>query len=226
MSQKSPQSHNTLWGHLWRYFLSGVLLSAPILLTFYISWSLITWLDGHLKSLLPGIDWVKTGLFYNVPGVGLLMAFVFFVLVGSVATGVLGRWLVTVGETVLNRMPLVRGLYGATKQIVQAVFRRDKSSFREVVLIAYPRPGLWTIGFITNVTEGEVKTVLSSDNPNMSQPQDLVSVFIPTTPNPTSGFLIFVPRSDLRPLSMNVDDGFKLVVSMGLVLPEHNKKKE
>ena len=137
---------------------------------------------------------------------------IFFVvtLIGFLTASILGRTLVGLGEQLVDRMPVVRTIYGALKQIFETVLAQSSKSFREVVLVEYPRRGLWAVAFVTSTTEGEVAH-LSAD--------ELVNIFLPTTPNPTSGFLLFVPRSDLVVLEMTVEEGIKLVISGGIVTP-------
>lgn len=202
---------------VWKRFLSGILVTAPIALTLYITWVVITAIDEKVKAIIPAQYYLEKYLPYEVPGFGIVIAFIIFSLIGTFAAGVLGRLLVKTGESVVNRMPVVRGLYAAMKQIFHAVFERDKNSFREVVLLEYPRKGTWSLGFVTGVTKGQVQADTSGD---------MLNVFVPTTPNPTSGFLLFVPRSDLRTMDMTVEQGIKMVVSAGIITPPHNTSLE
>ena len=136
--------------------------------------------------------------------------------IGAIAAGFLGRCLIGLGERILNRMPVVRSIYGASKQILETVLSTQSDAFREVVLVEYPRKGLWVLGFVTGATKGEVKDMIS---------EQTVNVFIPTTPNPTSGFLLFCPNKDITYLDMSVEDAVKLVVSGGIVTPPYKKDK-
>ena len=138
-------------------------------------------------------------------------------LVGYLAAGLMGRTLIRAGERLLNRMPVVRTVYGALKQIFETVLAHKATAFRQVVLVEYPRRGLWCLAFVSGKTEGEVQN-LNED--------ELVNIFLPTTPNPTSGFLLFVPRRDLTPLSMTVEEGIKMVVSGGIVTPPDRRPEE
>ena len=202
----------TVLSKIWRHFLSGVLVTAPLALTVYIVWVTITTIDDKVKDLLPAKYYFEKYIPFDIPGFGIIIAFVVFTLIGMFAAGFLGRLFVKTGERFVNRMPVVRGLYSAVKQIFEAVFKRDKNSFREVVLIEYPRKGLWSLGFVTGVTKGEVQ---------QGTEEEVVNVFVPTTPNPTSGYLLFVPRSDLKLMSMTVEEGIKMVVSAGIITPNH-----
>ncbi len=205
----------TVLSKIWRHFLSGVLVTAPLALTVYIVWLTITTIDDKVKDLLPAKYYFEKYIPFDIPGFGIIIAFVVFTLIGMFAAGFLGRLFVKTGERFVNRMPVVRGLYSAVKQIFEAVFKRDKNSFREVVLIEYPRKGLWSLGFVTGVTKGEVQ---------QGTEDEVVNVFVPTTPNPTSGYLLFVPRSDLKLMSMTVEEGIKMVVSAGIITPNHLDK--
>ena len=152
----------------------------------------------------------ETYLPFSIPGIGLLLALIGLTLIGALTAGMLGRALNSLLEGILNRLPVIRSLYGAIKQIMETVLANKSSAFRECVLIEYPRRGIWTIGFITGTTRGEVQEKTA---------EDMINVFVPTTPNPTSGFLLFVPVRDVIRLRMPIEDGLKLVVSGGIVTP-------
>ena len=135
--------------------------------------------------------------------------------IGFLTAGFIGRYIIKLGERIIARLPIIRSVYGALKQIFESVLKTSSKSFREVVLIEYPRKGIWAIGFITGDTKGEVQEISKNT---------LVNVFLPTTPNPTSGFLLFVPRKDLKVLNMNVEEGIKMVISGGIVTPKFKQK--
>lgn len=197
------------------WFLTGLLVTAPVMLTIYITWLFIDIIDSNVNALIPDrvreLIEIKAPHIGALPGLGLLVGFVVITLIGAVAAGFFGRWLIRVGENILNRMPVVRSIYGASKQILETVLTTQSNAFREVVLVEYPRKGLWVVGFVTGSTEGEVGVKID---------QKTVNVFIPTTPNPTSGFLLFCPKEDLIYLDMGVEDAVKLVVSGGIVTPD------
>jgi uncharacterized membrane protein len=195
-----------------RYFLTGIVVAAPILLTGYIAWATITWIDQLITPLIPRQYLPETYLPFKVPGIGLIIVLVAFTLVGWLTAGLAGRSLVRLGEAIVARMPVVRGVYSALKQIFETLFTQSSNSFRQVVLIEYPRKGVWTIAFITGNTTGEVGRRIANG-------VEMINVYVPTTPNPTSGFLLFVPRDDLHYLDMSVEDGLKMLVSIGLVTP-------
>lgn len=209
---KSPHLRRRLsWGaRLRAYFLAGVLVTAPLSITLYLAWLFIDFIDSRVASLLPERFNPESYLPFGVPGLGVLVVVLFLIFIGWTAAGYLGRMMLRTSENVLARIPAVRSIYGAVKQILETVLAHQSSAFREVVLVEYPRRGIWAIGFITGTCQGEVQD-LTKDT--------VVNVFLPTTPNPTSGFLLFVPDGDLIRLSMTVEQGIKLVVSAGIVNP-------
>jgi len=197
-------------GKLRNYFLAGIVITAPIGITLYVSYIIINFVDERVRKLLPSEINPNIFLFFDLPGLGLLIVLVLLTVIGFVAAGLLGRILVRIGERIISKVPVVRSIYGALKQIFQTVLASSSESFREVVLVEYPRKGLWAIAFITGKTQGEVKQKLNND---------LVNIFLPTTPNPTSGFLLFVKKSDLIILDMTIEEGIKMVISGGIVTP-------
>ncbi len=199
---------NRLVERLRGYFFAGILVTGPILLTVYLTWLFIDLIDGAMRWLLP--DRYNPATYLHVPGVGLVLGIVALTLIGAATANYVGRIFLRLSERVLARMPVIRGVYGAVKQIFETVLAKQSNTFREAVLVEFPRKGMWTIGFITARTEGEVR--------DLSGP-DPVSVYVPTTPNPTSGYLVFVPRSDVVVLSMTVEEAIKMVISTGIVTP-------
>jgi len=193
------------------YFLAGVLITAPISITFYLAWLFINFVDGKVTPLLPVKYHPETYLPFSMPGLGLLIVVVSLTLIGALTAGFVGRLYLRMSERLLNRMPVIRGVYGAIKQILETVLAQQSNAFREAVLIEYPRRGIWAVGFITGRTKGEVQ--------NLTE-EEIINIFLPTTPNPTSGFLLFVPKKELVPLSMSVEEALKMVISGGIVTPE------
>ncbi len=212
-----------LLARLRTYFLTGLIVTAPVAITFWILVGFIEFVDGKVVPLIPPAYNPNTyirdvfGLGLDIPGIGLVVVFLGLTLIGFFAAGLLGRMVVRTGEQLVNRMPVVRSVYGALKQIFQTVLESSSRSFREVVLVEYPRRGIWAIAFITSTTEGEVQSTIADP---------VVNIFLPTTPNPTSGFLLFVPRSDLVVLDMTVEEGIKMVVSAGIVTPPDRRSEE
>lgn len=199
-----------LRGRIRAYFLAGVLITAPISLTLYLAWLFISFIDTQVSAILPPNLNPETYLPFSIPGIGLLLVFVALTLIGGFTAGYIGRLLVRASEMILARMPVIRSVYGAIKQIFETVLANQSSAFRDVVLIEYPRRGIWSLAFVTGKTEGEVQNLTEDET---------INIFLPTTPNPTSGFLLFVPRRDLVVLDMTVEEGIKMVVSAGIVTP-------
>ncbi|GAA0781133.1 DUF502 domain-containing protein [Roseibium denhamense] len=196
------------------YFLTGLVITGPIGITLWLTWTFIQWVDSWVKPVVPRVYNPDTYLPFPVPGFGLIVAILVLTIVGFLAANFLGRSLISFGENLVGRMPLVRNLYSGLKQIFETVLDERGNSFSRAALIEYPRPGLWAIVFISTDTKGEVAKRLKDKSAT-------VSVFLPTTPNPTSGFLLFVPKEDIIELSMGVEDAAKLVISAGLVSPHY-----
>lgn len=197
------------------YFLTGLIIVAPLAITAYLTWTFIGWVDSWVKPYIPAIYNPDYYLPFAVPGFGLVTALVLITMIGFLTANLVGRSIISFGESLLDRMPLVRSLYKGLKQIFQTVLAEQSGSFKQAALIEYPRRGLWSIVFIATETKGEVNVRLPEDDP--------ISVFLPTTPNPTSGFLLFVPRKDVIVLEMSVEEAAKMVISAGLVSPDYPK---
>lgn len=211
-----PQAEETqlslgIWGRLRAYFFAGILVTAPIGITIFLAWRFIGFVDDQVSPLIP-LEFNPRN--WGVPGFGLVLVGVTLTLIGALTAGFAGRYLLKLSEAVMERMPVLRSIYSATKQLFETVLAQKANAFREVVLIEYPRPGIWTMGFITGTTSGELRGCFD---------REMVNVFVPTTPNPTSGFLLFLPRDEVRVLSMSVEDGIKMVVSTGIITPERRK---
>lgn len=192
------------------YLFAGILVTAPIFITFYLAWLFVTFVDSKINPLIPAKYNPETYLPFAVPGLGLIVLIIALMLVGALTAGFFGRLWVRISERVLSQMPVIRNVYSAVKQILETVLAQQSNAFREAVLIEYPRRGIWAIGFLTGKTKGEVQ--------NLTE-EECINVFLPTTPNPTSGFLLFVPKKDLVPLSMTVEEAIKMVISGGIVTP-------
>lgn len=211
-------------------FFTGLLVLMPLVLTLWIFKSLIFSLDAFMQSLIP-LEYIqKVTLRYEsplfqsltgettIPGLGLLMGFITIVLVGMFAKNVIGKRLFGWGDRLLNKTPLIRSIYSSIKQITNTISNTSSASFREVVLVEYPRKGCWVVAFVSGNTTVSVKKKLTDTN------EDFINVFVPTTPNPTSGFLIFISRSSVKKLDMSVEQGLKLVISAGIVAPMDEPK--
>jgi uncharacterized membrane protein len=203
------------------YFFAGLLTVAPIGLTLWLFWVLLKFVDGRVTPLIPLTynpnTYLHSTIPFEVPGVGLIVLIIALIIIGALARMLLGRTVVRISENLVNRTPVVRSVYGATKQIVETVLKSQSDAFRQVVLFEYPRRGSWAIGFVTGSTKGEVQALTDDD---------VVNVFLPTTPNPTSGYLLFLPRRELMPLSMSVEEGIKMIISGGIVTPEDRRPVE
>lgn len=192
------------------YFLAGILVTAPISITVYLTWVFLQFVDSRVTPLIPVSYHPNTYLPFSMPGIGLVVAIFFFVLVGWFAKNILGRILIRMAEYIVHRVPVIRTVYKAIKQIFETIMASQSQAFREVVLLEYPRKGVWSMGFVTGRTEGEVQRTTE---------EETMSVFVPTTPNPTSGYLLFVPKKELYWLDMTVEEAAKLVVSAGIITP-------
>lgn len=197
-------------GNLRRYLLAGLLVWLPIVVTVLILKFLIGLVDGILL-LLPEAVQPETLLGFQIPGLGVLLSAIVLLLTGMVVTNLFGSSMVRMGERLLARIPFVRAIYSATKQLTETLFSGKGKSFRKVVMVRFPHPGVWTVAFLTGEGMKEANTKTGSD---------LVNVFVPTTPNPTGGYFLMVPRNDIIDLDMSVDDGIKLILSAGAVVPD------
>lgn len=193
-------------------FFTGVVVTLPFALTVWLIWTVTGWID---QIVLPFVPWRFRPEHYigiNLRGVGVIFLLAFIVLVGWVARGVIGRAVIRQGENLVDRMPIIRSVYGGAKQIAETVFSQDNRNFEHACLVEYPRRGVWALAFVSTHAKGEVAERQISNDP-------LLSVFLPSTPNPTTGFLLFVPESEVVILEMSVEDAAKLVISAGLVYP-------
>ena len=210
--KEDNKNENTLGHRIKNYFFTGVIVAAPVAITIYMSYHLVIWINEVTKKLIPQ-QW-KIGDFvpYAVPGLGLLLLILVLLFIGMLTTGYIGKFFVRLGEKIIRKMPVISSIYSLLKQIFETFLSQKSRSFNEVDMVDYPRKGLWSIAFVSNNdTGGEI-----ADRTG----QKILSIFVPTTPNPTSGFLIFVPENDVIKLDMSVEDGIKYVISCGIVTPE------
>ncbi|MEJ2454929.1 MAG: DUF502 domain-containing protein [Candidatus Thiodiazotropha sp.] len=194
-----------------RYLVAGLLVWLPLGATIFVIRLLVGWMDQSLL-LLPERFRPETLLGFHIPGLGVVLSLLILLLTGLVAANLFGRKLVSLWEQLLSRIPLVRSVYSAVKQLVETMFADNGNSFRKVVLVEFPRRGLWTLAFLTSEEQGQIQQATG---------RDVISVYIPTTPNPTGGYFVLVPREDVREIDLSVDDGLKLLLSMGAVNPTH-----
>lgn len=203
-------------------FLTGLVVIAPVGLTIWLVWSVVGWIDGFVLPLVPNYYQpdkliqtylgLEPSVQIDVRGIGVVIFLLFTVFIGWVAKGYIGRSLIRYAESLVERTPVVRSIYSGIKQISETVFAQSERSFEKACLIEYPRKGIWAIGFISTTAKGEVSARAGNTGA-------LLSIFVPTTPNPTSGFLLFFPAEDVIELAMSVEDAAKLVISAGLVYP-------
>lgn len=227
-----PRPHRPgLFARLRTNFLTGLVVVVPIAVTIWLIWTVVGWIDSWVLPFVPNSyhpdalinryfgdsAWFRAlfgdgEVHVNIRGVGVVLFLMFTVIVGWVTKGLIGRSFLAWTERMVDRMPIVRSLYNGLKQIAETVFAQSETKFDQACLVEYPRKGIWAIAFISTSAKGEIAT--------KTPPQeDMASIFLPTTPNPTSGFLLFVPRGDLIILDMSVEDAAKLVISAGLVYP-------
>jgi uncharacterized membrane protein len=194
------------------YFLTGLIVAGPLAITLYITWWFINLVDGWIKPLVPATYSPDTYLPFKVPGFGLVVAVLGLTMLGFLTANLVGKSLLNLGEVMLDRMPVVRGLYKGVKQIFETVFKQGGQSFRQVGLIEWPGEGLWSLCFITEPAQGALAEALPDS--------DHVCVFVPCTPNPTTGYLVVMERARVKEVDLSTDDAFKLLMSMGIIQPE------
>jgi len=201
------------------YFLTGLVVAGPVAVTVWLIWWFVTWVDNLVRPVIPVAYRPETYLPVNVPGLGLIIAFVALTLLGFLTANLVGSKLVDLGEGLLNRMPIVRPIYRTTKQIFQTLFSSSESSFRRVGLVEFPAPGMWSLVFLTQ----SPSTAIAEHLPQTEH----VSAFMPCTPNPTTGFFFYVPRRDVIDLDITVEQAMSLLISCGIIQPggedPHNK---
>ena len=200
-----------------RYLIAGLLVWLPLAVTIWVLQAVLGVLDGVFGWLLSAsqavlpmaahapIEWLRT-----IPGLGVIVMLLGLLITGMFATNIIGQWWLRQGHRLLNKIPIVKSIYSSVKQVSDTLFSSSGNAFRQAVLVQYPRNGSWTIAFVTGKPGGEAAHHL---------PGDYLSVYVPTTPNPTSGFFLMVPRADVIALAMSVDEALKYVISMGVVAP-------
>lgn len=213
-SEQTPPRRRSRLAALRGSFFTGLIVVAPIGLTIWLMWTMAGWVDGWVLPLVPPELRPERYIGINIRGIGVIIFLVFTVIVGWLAKGFFGRTMIRWGENLVDRLPLVRSVYNALKQIAETVLNQSEAKFDRACLIEYPRPGVQAIAFVSSTAKGEIAA-------RAVDPGDpMISVFLPTTPNPTSGFLLFVPQSQVTYLDMSVEDTAKLIISAGLVYPQ------
>ncbi|WLR94308.1 DUF502 domain-containing protein [Shinella zoogloeoides] len=194
-------------------FLTGLVICAPIAITIWLTWTFIRWADSWVKPYIPASYNPENYLQFAIPGFGLLIALVLITLVGFLGKNLIGRTVVEFGDSLFNRTPLVRTVHRSLKQIFETVLKDKGNSFNKAAMIEYPSAGLWAIVFVATDARGEIATKFKAMG------KDMVACFLPPTPFPTAGFLVYVPREKIVPLDMSAEDAAKLIISVGLVTP-------
>lgn len=205
--EKPPERSFNLFAWLRNSFLAGVALVLPFVVTAALIWLVVTFIDTRVEPLIPpGFEFLT-----RFPGGGLLLAVAVLTLVGALAGNLVGRWIVNTADSGIANLPLVRTIYGGAKQVFKQVAAPERTSFKQAVLVEFPQPGSYAIGFITNENTAEVVQDIG---------QDLVAVYVPQAPIPTSGFLLYLPRNELKLLSIPPDEALKRVISLGIIRKE------
>lgn len=205
-------------GHRFRtWFLTGLVIAGPLAVTAWIVWWFIGTVDGWIKPLIPVKYWPETLFSVRIPGIGLVVALIGLTLLGFLAANLAGRTLISIGEMMLDRMPVVRGLYKSVKQIFETVFSQSGTSFRKVGLVEFPAKGMWTVVFISTPPSDQLSRALPAAG-------EYTSVFLPCTPNPTTGFYFYLPARDVIEIDLTPDEAAKLIMSAGLIQPDEQAK--
>ena len=213
--EKVTASQAGLMARIRNYFLTGLVVAGPLAITIWLIWSFVSWVDSFITPLIPPAYRPETYLPWPIPGTGLVIAIVGLTLLGFLTANLVGRSLVELGEGLLSRMPIVRPIYKTMKQIFEALFSKTGSSFRTVGLVEFPAPGMWSLVFVSQPPSGDVAKKLPQG--------DHVSVFLPCTPNPTTGFFFFVKRKEVIELDISVENAMTLLISAGMVQPDNSE---
>src|SRR6478672_4922060 len=200
------------------YFLTGLVVAGPISITFYLTWWFVTWVDGLVRPFVPVAYRAETYLPFGLPGSGLVVGVIALTLLGFLTANLIGRTLVDLGERLLGRIPAVRAIYRGLKQVFETLFSGSGSSFRRVGLVEFPSPGMWSIVLISQPPSADVSGSLPGK-------EEHVSVFLPCSPNPTTGFFFYVPKSKIIEVEMSTEDAATLIMSAGVVQPGADAQK-
>lgn len=214
----SPPKPRGFGARIRAYFFTGLVVAGPLAVTAWLVWWFVDTVDHWVKPLIPERFWPDAYLPKQVPGIGVVLAFTGLTLLGFFTANLVGRTLLRLGEMILNRMPVVRGIYKSAKQIFETVFSQSGTSFRRVGLVEFPRPGQWSIVLISAPPTGSVADALGQN--------DYISVFLPCTPNPTTGFFFYLPARDVIDLDITPDEAAKLIMSAGVIQPEARKPEQ
>ena len=211
MYLKSPKKRTRIGRLLRNYFLTGLIVTGPIGITILLANGFVGFIDEWLTPLIPDMYHPNAYLPFDIPGTGLLLGLLIIFLVGGLTASFIGRSLISFTEKLIENTPVIGSLYATLKQIFQLALKDGSASFSAVVLVEYPCKGVWVVGFVTNEVKYEIADYIASDT---------ISIFLPTTPNPTSGYVIFMDKQHVKFLDMSVENGIKLVISGGIVISE------
>jgi len=212
------QSHTSFMGRIRNYFLTGLVVAGPVLVTAYLTWSFITWVDNIVRPFIPPVYRPETYLPWPVPGTGLVIAFVVLTFLGFLTANLVGSKLVDFGESLLNRMPIVRPIYKTMKQVFETLFSKSGSGFRQVALVEFPSPGMWSLILISQPPIADISAKLPQG--------EHVSAFLPCSPNPTTGFFFYVQRKDIVALDISVESAMAMLFSIGMAQPGNDAQKQ
>ena len=214
-----PHAHHSFGSRVRNYFLTGLVVAGPLAITIYLVWSFVTWVDDLVRPFIPIAYRPETYLPIKIPGFGLIIAFVALTLLGFLTANLIGRKLVEAGEALLGRMPIVRPLYRGLKQVFETLFSKSGSTFRKVGLVEFPAPGMWSLVFLSTPPGSDITAHFPTQ-------EEHVSVFMPCTPNPTTGFFFYVPRSEIIELDITVEAAAKLIMTAGMIQPDGDPQKK
>lgn len=199
-----------------RYFFTGIVVTVPITITIWSAWWFLNFVDNAVAQIVPDDFNPNTYLPFEIPGLGLIITVVFFIVIGFMARNFVGRLIIRVSEFIVLRMPIVRTIYYALKQVLDMTIGEQSRAFREVVMFQFPHPGSWTVGFVTGVAPAEMQVV--------GQGSEVLNIYSPVTPT-TAGFVVFIPKKDLIYLTMTVEEAVKLIASGGIIVPPEKPQK-
>src|SRR5437660_2187553 len=212
-------AHHTVGSRVRTYFLTGLVVAGPLAITIYLIWSFVTWVDDLVRPFVPPVFRPENYLPIKLPGFGLIIAFVTLTVLGFLTANLVGRKLVDFGERILGRMPIVRPLYRGLKQVFETLFAKSGSTFRTVALVEFPAPGMWSLVFLSTPPGSDITARLPGGD-------EYVSVFMPCTPNPTTGFFFYVPRHEVIELEIPVEAAAKLIMTAGMIQPDGDPQKK
>src|SRR5947209_15610563 len=215
---EAPASHGFA-GRIRNYFLTGLVVAGPVAITIYLVWSFVTWVDDLVRPLFPVAVRPETYLPVKIPELGIIIAFIALTLLGFCTANFVGRKFVELGENLLGRMPVVRPVYRGLKQVFETLFSKSASTFRTVGLVEFPSPGMWSLVFLSSPPGSDITSQLPTQ-------EEHVSVFMPCTPNPTTGFFFYVPRREIIELEIPVEAAAKLIMTAGMIQPDGDPQKK